>query len=81
MKAGLVGLKGKNLISEIPLKDALNAFIFALNDSAKAFAALWQRSSMPHRNACTVGSPDKHRGLGIQPCKSEREKSYILWYI
>ena len=40
MKAGLAGLKGKNLISEVPLKDALNAFIFALNDSAKAFAAL-----------------------------------------
>ena len=29
MKAGLVGLKGKNLISEVPLKDALNAFIWA----------------------------------------------------
>ena len=28
-----------------------------------------------------LGSPDKHRGLSIQPCKSEREKSYILWYI
>ena len=39
IKAGLAGLKGKNLISEVPLKDALNAFIFALNDSAKAFAA------------------------------------------
>ena len=29
MKAGLAGLKGKNLISEVPLKDALNAFILA----------------------------------------------------
>ena len=28
-----------------------------------------------------LGSPDKHRGLSIQPCKSEREKSYILCYI
>ena len=33
----LVTLKRKNLISDTPLKDALNAFIFALNDSAKAF--------------------------------------------
>ena len=36
----LVSLKRKNLISVTPLKDALNAFIFALNDSAKAFVAL-----------------------------------------
>ena len=41
MKAGLVGLKGKNLISEVP------------------------------------GSPDKPRGLSIQPCKSEKEEPYI----
>ena len=52
----LVSLKRKNLISVTPLKDALNAFIFALYDSAKAFAALWQRSSMPHRNARTGSS-------------------------
>ena len=28
-----------------------------------------------------IGSPDKPRGLGIHPCRSERVGLYILWYI
>ena len=35
-----VNLKRKNLISVTPLSDALNALIFALNDSANALVAL-----------------------------------------
>ena len=26
---------------------------------------------------CFMGSPDKPRGLSIQPCKSEKEEPYI----
>ena len=40
------------------------------------------RSSSQGRSECLyLGSPDKHRGLGIHPCRSERVGLYILWYI
>ena len=36
----------------------------------------------PHEGYfCFMGSPDKPRGLSIQPCRSERVGLYILWYI
>ena len=55
-----------------------------------AFHAMWSAGfliciicmiRMKAASGLCIGSPDKPRGLGIHPCRSERVGLYILWYI
>ena len=66
--------KGKAIEKDIPTKGCLFCFPTFVENKVRI-----RESGRLMAHPTNLGSPDKPRGLSIQPCKSEKEEPYIRY--